>query len=452
MRLSKDLTVGHPFKVMLLFSLPMFISVVFQQFYNLADSMIAGHYAGEDALAAIGASYPVTMVFMSVCFGCNIGISIVTSRHYGAKDHKNFCVTLKTGLFVSLICSIVLTLAGLLTGRFLLELLGTPGNIFDDSLLYLNIYLYGFIFLFFYNVCNGVFTSMGDSITPLIFLIISSVANVILDIVFVGYMKMGVAGAAWATFIAQGAVGILSFIVLMIRINKTYKETFKESALFSKTAFSGLVKMSVPSILQQAFVSVGNLFIQSFVNSFDSSVVAGYTAAIKLNTFALVSSFTFGNAMSTYTGQNIGAGRIDRIKKGLKYNILMNVFLGVCFTALFLIFARPLVSMFMEKGSGGLATETGINFIRIVTPFYMVVCVKLSSDGALRGSGNMTAFMISTFMDLLLRIGFSALFMRTYGATGIWMSWPTGWTLGCAISIILCIRGIKKLEMKTLRQ
>ena len=440
---SKELTKGHPFKVMLHFSLPLFVSVVFQQFYSLADSMIAGVYAGEDALAAIGASYPVTMVFMSVCFGWNIGISIVTSRFFGASDDKKLCEAVKTALIASIVCSLVLTIAGLLSGKAMLGLLDTPENIFKDSSVYLNIYLLGFVFLFFYNVCNGIFTSMGDSLTPLLLLIASSVANVILDLLFVGRFHMGVAGAAWATFIAQGIVGVISFIVLLRRILRSYGAVFKSSR-FSGKALGLLIRMSVPSILQQAFVSVGNLFIQSFVNSFESSVCAGYTAAIKLNTFAVNSSFTFGNAMSTYAGQNLGAGKIDRIKSGLRYNVIMNIVLAFLFSAAFLIFALPLISMFMDSEQSTLAIATGVDFIHIVAPFYVFMAVKLSSDGALRGMGKMNAFMISTFLDLLLRIVFSAVLKGPFKATGIWMSWPTGWIIGCVVSLLLCIRVLKR--------
>lgn len=444
MRLTKDLTVGHPFSVMLMFSLPMFVSVVFQQLYNIADSVIAGRYAGEEALAAIGASFPVTMLLMSVCFGCNIGCSIVTSKLFGAKEYDNFCTAIKTSLTTSLICSIVMSVFGIICSSGILKLLGTPDNIFLDSKAYLDIYVYGYIFLFFYNVANGIFNSMGDSVTPLIFLVCSSIGNIVLDVVFVKNMHMGVAGAAWATFIAQGVAGILSMIVLITRIYKLFNKEFKAAKWFDKPSFSMLVKISIPSVLQQAFISVGNLIIQSLVNGFASSVVAGYTAGTKINAFAIVSSVTLGNSMSTYTGQNVGARKFDRIRKGLFYNILINAILVAVLAVVFFVFAKDFISMFLDSNASDLARNTGVEFLRIVTPVYFFMAMKFSSDGALRGLGRMNLFMLSTALDLVLRIIFSYILVIPFGARGIWLAIPVGWIIGGLLSFWFYKISIKK--------
>ena len=306
----KDLTEGKPFPVLLRLTLPMFVGVVFQQLYNIADSVIAGRFAGENALAAVGASYPVTMIFMAIAIGSQIGCSVVVSRFFGAKRYK----TMKTAVFTTLIAGSILaaglTAAGILTSRLFMTLLHTPENIFRDGDLYLKIYVGGFLFLYLYNVATGIFNSLGDSRTPLYFLICSSIGNVFLDWLFVAVFKWGVAGVAWATFLAQGVACVLSLVVLARRLSEV--KTTGSFPLFDRGMLANIAVIAVPSILQQSFISIGNMFVQGLVNSFGSSVIAGYSAAVKLNTFTITCFTTLGNGISSFTAQNIGAGKKDR--------------------------------------------------------------------------------------------------------------------------------------------
>lgn len=437
--MNKDLTQGSPAKVLWMFSIPMFVSVVFQQMYNIADSVVAGKFAGEDALAAVGASYPVTMIFMAVAVGSNIGCAVVISQLFGARKFSELKTAVSTTLIAGGVISAVLMVLGLLSCRLMLQGLQTPENIFEDGALYLNIYIGGFLFLYLYNVCTGIFTSLGDSRTPLYFLIGSSLGNIVLDLIFVVVFHWGVAGVAWATFMAQGVACILALLALRRRI--AGMETEGPVKRFSWEMLKRISMVAVPSILQQSFISVGNIFIQGMVNSFGSSVIAGYSAAVKLNTFTITSLTTLGNGLSSFTAQNMGAGRIDRVKQGFRAGLLMALAVAALLAAVFWGFAGPMVLIFMEE-AGGLAMETGVEFLRIVAPFYIVIAAKLTADGVLRGSGAMKQFMIATFTDLVLRVIISYILAAgPLGATGIWLSWPIGWIMAAVVSGFFYLKG-----------
>lgn len=429
----QDLTQGNPQKTLIRYTLPMFISVVFQQLYNMADSMIAGKFAGEDALAAVGASYPITMIFMAVAVGSNIGCAVVISQLFGAKQFGKLRTAVSTTLLSGLILSIVLTVAGLFLTPAMMRAIQTPENIFDQGALYLRIYIAGFVFLFLYNVTTGMFNSLGDSKTPLYFLIGSSIGNIILDFVFVKIFEWGVAGVAWATFLAQGVACVLSLLVFRKRIGEI--QTPERAPWFSWELLGNIGKIAIPSILQQSFVSIGNIFIQSRVNSYGSGVIAGYSAAIKLNTFVITGFTTLGNGVSGFTAQNLGAGRKERIAAGFRTGMKMAVCVVVPFFLLYFFLGGQMLLLFMDD-TGSDALKTGMEFLRIVTPFYFVVAVKLVADGVLRGAEQMRQFMLSTFTDLILRVILAYVFSAGMGARGIWLSWPFGWTIATVMSFV----------------
>lgn len=439
--MNKDLTVGEPRKILWQFALPMFISVIFQQLYNIADSVIVGNFAmhGEDALAAVGASYPITMIFMAIALGCNTGCAVVISQLFGAKKYREMKTAVSTTLLASFVISIVLTVCGLLFSRGMLKMISTPENIFADADVYLKIYIGGFIFLFFYNVVTGIFTSLGDSKTPLYFLIGSSVSNIILDYVFVAMLHWDVAGVAWATFVCQGIACVLALFTLQKRLKSI--EVGEKAESFSWPMLKKVMAFAIPSILQQSFVSVGNIFVQNLINSFGSSVIAGYSAAIKINTFAVTCFSTTGNAVSSFTAQNVGAGYYDRVKQGLKSGLLMGLIIGIPFFVSGFFGGGILMKLFMKEQST-VALETGVQFLKIVAPFYFVIPMKLITDGLLRGSGAMRYFMISTFSDLILRVALGYILAVPFGTTGIWMSWPIGWTIGTVLSLWFYKKGV----------
>lgn len=449
--MSKDLTKGNPSRALLGFILPMLVSVMFQQLYNMADSMIAGKYAGQDALAAVGASYPITMLFMAVALGSNIGCSVVIAGLFGAKEHTRMKTAIYTSFISAGVLAVILSIFGLTFSSRLMQLISTPDNIFEDSELYLRIYIAGFIFLYLYNVATGAFNSMGDSRTPLYFLIGSSVGNIVLDIVFVKYFYWGVAGVAWATFIAQGVACALASVTLFFKLRKI--ETKERAKLFSGELLLKIGRIAIPSIAQQSFVSVGNVFIQRLINSFGSPIIAGYSAAIKLNTFVITSLSTIGNGASQFSGQNMGAGNYERIKKGFRAALLLCIMIA-CVFSLVLFFGRGFfVKMFLDEEATRKALLSGMQFLMVVAPFYPVISVKLVSDGVLRGTGAITTFMISTFTDLILRVALAYILVLLCGnwfpmlgeeydaSFGIWLSWPLGWIIGAGISFFFYKRG-----------
>lgn len=428
--MNKDLTIGNPSTVLWKFCLPLFGSVIFQQLYNIADSLIAGKFIGENALAAVGNSYEITLIFIAFAFGCNMGCSVITSMLYGEKNFER----MKTAIYTSILFTVVvcgfLMMVGFLFSENLLNLIHTPDLIFMDSTVYLDIYMLGLPFLFFYNVSNGIFSALGDSKTPFYFLAFSSCSNILVDYLFVRYLKMGVAGVAWATFLCQGVSCILACWVVFDRLRKIKTKKVK---WFSFSLLKRIVNIALPSTLQQSFVSVGNIIIQSIVNGFGASVIAGFSAATKLNNLVITSFTTIGNGISNYTAQNMGANEYKRVHEGYKAGVKMVWIICIPIVFLYFICSKQLIDLFLENPSMHVV-NSGVSFLKIVSPFYFVISLKLVVDGILRGSSQMSDFMKSTFVDLLLRVLLSIIFSKMFGYIGIWMSWPVGWSVSTILS------------------
>ncbi len=431
--MNRDLTVGKPEKVLWQFCLPLFGSILFQQLYNLADSLVAGKFIGQDALAAVGNSYEITLIFIAVAFGCNIGCSVVVSGFFGAKDYGKVKTAVSTAMLASGAACLALMLLGLLGGEALLRLIRTPEQIMADSLLYLTIYVWGIPFVFFYNLSTGVFSALGDSKTPFWFLAGSSLANIGMDVLFVTLFRMGVAGVAWATFLCQGVSCLLALLTVLRRL-RTMK-TEEKPRRFSLPILKGFARIAIPSTLQQSFISVGNIIIQGAINGFGPGVIAGYAAGVKLNNLVITSFTTLCNGISNYTAQNLGAGRRDRIRPGFRAGLKLVWALSLPLFLLYCFLGEPLIRFFIDKPTQE-AVRTGVIFLRILSPFYVVVSAKLVSDGVLRGAAMMRQFMTATFTDLILRVVLAVLLSRTaLGATGIWCAWPIGWTVATVLSL-----------------
>lgn len=439
--MNKDLTVGNPEKVLWKFCLPLFASIIFQQIYNLADSWVAGNFISQEAFSAVGNGYEITLIFIAFAFGCNIGCSVITSKLFGAKEYGQMKTAISTVMISSLILCALLMVLGLCFSTKLLEWINTPDDVFSDSKLYLDIYIWGLPFVFFYNISSGIFSALGDSKTPFWFLAISSISNIFIDILFVAAFHMGVAGVAWATFLCQGVSCVLALIFVFIRLKKIRLD--EKTQLFSFSLFKKIAVIAIPSILQQSFISVGNIFIQSIVNSYGSAVMAGYTNAIKLNNLVTTSFTTIGNGISNYTAQNLGAGKSKRVPQGFKAGWKMVWILCVPIVLLYVVAGQYLIRFFIENPTDE-AITTGRNILWIISPFYFVLSIKLTIDGILRGSGKMGQFMFGTFLDLGLRVGLAFLLSYLYGSNGIWCAWPVGWVLGCAASIVFYIIDVKK--------
>lgn len=432
--MNKDLTAGRPETVLRQFCLPLFGSIIFQQLYNIADSLVAGKFIGENALAEVGNSYEVTLIFIAFAFGCNIGCSVIVSRFFGAKDYGKMKTAVTTTCIASAVLCAVLMAFGILGCGELLRLINTPEEAFAGSKLYLDIYIWGLPFVFFYNIATGIFSALGDSRTPFLFLAVSSTANIGVDILFVTAFDMGIAGVAWATFLCQGVSCVLAMAVVFLRLRKM--EASGKTVLFSVPILRQIAAIAVPSILQQSFISIGNIIIQGAINSFGTSVMAGYSAAVKLNNLVITSFTTLGNGISNYTAQNIGAQKLDRIKDGFRAGLKLVWMLSLPLFLLYFLAGRYALALFLDTPTET-ALQTGVLFLRILSPFYFVVSAKLTADGILRGAGLMKQFMTATFIDLILRVVLALLLSKTsLGATGIWCAWPGGWSIATVISLL----------------
>lgn len=425
--MNKDLTVGKPETVLWKFCLPLFGSIIFQQLYNIADSLVAGKFIGENALAAVGNSYEITLIFIAFAFGSNMGCSVIVAQLFGGKRFSEMKTAVSTAFISIAVLLAVLMAFGLTMGGTLLHLIHTPEEIFADSKLYLNIYILGLPFLFFYNVSTGIFSALGDSKTPFLFLAASSTSNILVDILFVDQFHMGVAGVAWATFLCQGVSCLLALFFIFKRLAEIRTE--EKNPLFSWRIFSKIVSVAVPSILQQSSISLGNIILQGVINRFGAGVIAGYSASVKLNNLVISSLTTLGNGISSYIAQNIGAGKMDRVRAGLRASLKIVWTICLPITLLYWFGAGELVRFFMNEPSDT-ALGTGIQFLRILSPFYFMISAKLVLDGILRGAGMMKRFMVATCADLLVRVVLSLMLAGPFGITGVWCSWPFGWAIG----------------------
>lgn len=435
--MNKDLTVGKTSTVLWKFCLPLFGSIIFQQLYNIADSFVAGKFVGEDALAAVGNSYEITLIFIAFAFGCNIGCSVVTAQLFGAKNYRDMKTAVYTTLIAGGVLCLLLMAGGMILCTDLLHLINTPENVMADSKLYLDIYILGLPFVFYYNIATGIFSAMGDSRTPFLFLACSSLSNIGMDILFVTAFKMGVAGVAWATFLCQGVSCVLAVVVVFRRFSRI--QTTEKAPVFSWQLLGKIAVIAIPSILQQSFISVGNIVIQGIINSFGSAVMAGYSASIKLNNLVITSLTTLGNGISNFTAQNLGAKKPERVKEGFKAGIKLVWAICIPLTLLYVFAGRYLLQIFLDDPNGA-AMATGLEILHVLAPFYLLISAKLVADGILRGSELMRQFMVSTFVDLILRVALAKLLSGRLGTMGIWIAWPIGWSTATVLSLLFYVK------------
>ncbi len=429
-----NLTTQPPARSLFFFSLPMIIGNLFQQFYNMADSIIVGQLVGESALAAVGASYSFTTVFIMIAIGGGIGASVLTSQYLGAGKHKEMKSSVYTFLITFAVFSILLALIGFWINPTVLKLLKTPPNIMDDAVLYLQIYFVGMPFLFMYNILSANFNALGKSKIPLYLLIFSSILNIIMDLWMVGGLGLGVKGAAIATVIAQGIAAVISFLILM-RLLGTYKIEGRVDKFRSDMFVTG-VKIAIPSIVQQSIVSIGMLFTQSAVNQFGSSALAGYSAGTRLESICVVPMIATGNAMSTFTAQNLGAGKPERVRKGYRaaYGIIISF--GVALILISQLFYKPIVSAFVDEGSSQVAFQTGTDYFRFIGLFFSFLGFKAITDGILRGAGDIKVYMFANLVNLSIRVAVAQLCSPIWGIELIWYAVPMGWAVNYFISYL----------------
>ena len=437
---SRYLVEDHPMKAILTFSVPIMLGNLFQQLYIMTDSVIVGRFVGENALAAVGASYSLTSVFISVAIGGGMGASVITSRAFGSADYSKMKRCISTSLVAFLIISIVLCIFGLIFSPLILEALNTPENISGDASAYLRIYFAGLPFLFMYNILSSMFNALGKSRIPLFLLIFSSLLNVVLDIIMVGPLQMGVQGAGWATLISQGVSALLSFSILVHTLRSYEGDNGK---YYDKNLLSPIFRIALPSILQQSTVSIGMMLVQSVVNSFGSEVLAGFSAAMRIESLVVVPMAAMGNTMSTFAAQNLGARKKERIKDGLRDAYLIVIAAALLICIVLELWNVPIIRMFIgEKGTPD-AMKTGTGYLSFMGWFFALIGFKMIMDGTLRGAGKMKVFTAANIVNLSIRVIIAFAAAPVFGIQAVWIAVPIGWGANWIISSI----GYQKLKL-----
>lgn len=396
---AKDLTRGTPWKRIVEFAIPMLIGNIAQQFYNTADSIIVGRYIGDNALAAVGSAGPILHLLLVLFVGVAVGAGIMVAQYFGAKDRENLSRTIGTCITLTAIVSVITMIIGPLVSRPLLELLNTPPSIIDWCTGYLKIFFLGIAGFSYYNIFAGILRGLGDSVSALVFLLISTALNVGLDILFVSQFGMGVPGVALATVLAQGTSAVLCLLKLMRMTDFDLNwSVLKPSRQLSFT----VIKLGLPSGLTQAIFSMAMIVVQSLVNSFGELVIAANVIVMRVDGFAMMPNFSFGAAMTTFAGQNIGAGRLDRVEKGSKQGTIIGVAVAAFITALILVFGHYLMNVFTDTPE---LVGLSMRMLRILAFGYIAVAVTQSLAGVMRGAGDtLTPMWISLITVVILRV------------------------------------------------
>ncbi len=427
----------RPMRALFLFALPMIIGNLFQQFYTMADSMVVGRYVSENALAAVGASYSLTNVFICVAIGGGVGASVLTSQYFGAREYGRMKQSVSTALLTFLAVGLALAALGLAFGREFMVFLKTPEDILDMTVEYLNIYFMGLPFLFMYNVLSSMFNALGRSRIPLYLLIFSSIFNIVLDIYLVRSLGLGIAGVAWATLIAQGISAFLSFLIFLGELwGYPGADTKMESVrkFYSTEELFTMCRVALPSIFQQSTVSIGMMLVQSVVNSFGPQMLAGFSAGMRVESICIVPMAALGNAMSSYTAQNLGAEQEDRVVKGYRAALCLTAFFALLLCLALELFHFPIIASFLGSDGTMQALETGSSYLRFIGFFFALIGLKMCTDGLLRGAADMKMFTIANLANLSLRVAFAIVMAPRFGIAMVWYAVPLGWLVNFLIS------------------
>ncbi|RLD73337.1 MAG: MATE family efflux transporter [Bacteroidetes bacterium] len=432
-----DLTKGNSAKVILKFAVPMLIGNVFQQLYNVVDSIIVGNFLGKEALSAVGASFPVMFALISLVIGIGSGSTIIISQYFGAKDYAKVKIAIDTMYLVIFIASILISIVGIAYSESIFKLIELPDDILPQATSYLNIILAGIVMMFGSSGTNAILRGLGDSKTPLYFLIFASILNIIFDLLFVVVFEMGIEGVAYATVLAQ-AIAFLSAVVYLNKYHELIHISIK-TFRFDKDIFLKSVKIGLPSGIQNMVVAIGMVAIYRIVNEFDTDVIAAYSVAGRIDSFAIMPAMNFAMALTTFTGQNIGAGKIDRVKEGLKATLIMTSVVSIFFTFVAIFFGRFLMALFTPEIN---VQQIGYDYLIIVSSFYVVFSAMFSITSVFRGAGDTIVPMFITLLALwFIRIPFSWFLSQKIGETGIWWGIPIAWAFGLVFSAIYFATG-----------
>ena len=428
----KDLTTGKEGKLILQFAAPMLLGNVFQQLFSVVDSIVVGNFVGKEALAAVGASFPVIFVMVSMIIGLVMGTTVVISQYFGAKDFVKVKRAIDTMYITSFFASLAISVAGIFLSGPILKLLGLPDELMPEAVRYLKIYFFGTIIIFGYNGTSAVLRGLGDSKTPLYFLIVATVANIILDLLLIAVFDLGVAGAAYATVFSNG----IALLLAIVYLNKTHR--FIRIAVrglnFDMEVFRHSVRIGLPTGVQQTLVAMGMLALMGIVNQFGTNVIAAFSVASRLDAVAVIPAMSFSMALSTFVGQNIGANKLDRIRTGLISTVKMMVIVTIVTTLSIVIFGHFMINLFTSDAE---VIRLGDQYLTIVSLFYIFFTLMFIYAGVMRGAGDTLIPMFISLLSLwLIRIPFAWFMSGKIGVTGIWWAIPAGWFVGLSLSYL----------------
>ena len=424
----KDLTTGDETKQLIGFALPMLLGNIFQQFYNMVDSFIVGRFLGTTALAAVGTSFPVIFFMLALIMGVTMGTTVLISQFFGARDMGSLKKVVSTSYIFLFIAGIIMTIIGVLSTDFILRALAVPDDIMPEASAYLRIIFAGMLTTFGYNVVAAMLRGLGDSKTPLYLLIASTLINVVLDLVFVVSFKWGVGGAAWATVISQ-AISFIGALIVLDKKNQYVRLDFK-NLKGDRVIFVQMLRIGLPAGIQQTLVSLGMMVLSRIVNEFGPLTMAAYTAAARIDSIASMPAMNLGQAVTTFTGQNIGAGKTERVRRGHLSAIVVNTGISLFITLCVIFFGRQLMGIFTTDAT---VIDIGAQYLLIVGLFYAVFGIMFINNGVMRGAGDVFIPMINTLLALwIVRVPCALLFTRVFhmGTNGIWWSIPAGWIIG----------------------
>lgn len=425
-RKSIDMTQGHPLKVLMLFSIPMLIGAVFQQLYTTVDFWFMGHYVSPEAMAAVGACAAMIHFFQNVAIGICTALGIIVSQYVGAKNDEKVHRASVNSIIMTLATAVLMTIVALSLNRPILRLLQTPDEIIQMSFTYSTILMAGLVCTLTYNMAAAVCRALGDSLAPLIFLIISSLLNIFLDYIFIKWLGMGVQGVAIATITSQGISALMTLIYTYIRypiMRFTLKELKPDKDIVQR-----VLKMGVPMGLQSGCFTIGMMVMQGVINSFGTLVVEGYTAGVRVEEISWFSFTTFCQAISTYAGQNAGAKDIDRLKKGVRYSFFVLLIMTIGAALLVWIFGQQMAALFVPDNIE--VQKIAHGFLKVNSSFFIPMGWVMLYNFALKGMGEIKIPMISAFIELFCKIFFSVVLGKIIGYFGIWFAEPLGWLIG----------------------
>lgn len=438
MKKSTVMTEGSIWKKILFFSIPLILGNLFQQLYNTVDSIIVGNYIGSEALAAVGSSGSLINLLIGFCIGASAGAGVVIAQFYGAQDREGVRKAVHTTIAIAIAAGAVLTVVGIVATPILLKVMGTPQEVFDQASIYLKVYFGGILFSVVYNMSAGILNAVGNSKRSLVYLMIAATSNIFLDLLFVVVLKMGIVGAAIATDISQ-LLSCIFIILFLVRSEDVYRVKLKDIRCYDNL-LGKILKIGLPTGVQNIVISLSNVIVQSSVNSFGAVAMAGFAAYIKVDGFNILPVLSFSMAATTFVGQNVGAGRLDRVKKGMYVSVAMGIIYTVCTGILLLTFAPQVIGVFTQNGK---VVEYGVYIMKFFCPFYWMLGILHILAGTIRGTGKtMQAMVVFLFSLCIFRV------LWIWGAMsvshkigGVMLGYPLSWLVGLVMILIYVWKG-----------